>query len=76
MKDQIFAILLKVTPKADGYSGEHLIDDLGMDSLDIMNLVAELENAFSVEFEVDDIDPENFATLDTVTALVERRLNQ
>jgi acyl carrier protein len=75
MKDQILAILQKVTPKADGYNGEHLIDDLGMDSLDIMNLVAELENAFAIDFELDDIDPGKFATLDTVTALVERRVN-
>jgi acyl carrier protein len=74
MKERILEIMQKATPKMAGYNGENLLDDAGLDSLDIMNVVVELEQAFSIEFDIEDIASENFQTLDTVVDLVQRRM--
>ena len=43
-----------------------------LDSFDIVNLVSQLEEAFSVEIEPTDIVPENFRTVAAIAALMER----
>jgi acyl carrier protein len=75
MKERVLEIMRKVTPKMSAYNGEHLLDDIGLDSFDIISLISELEQAFSIEFEVDDVQAENFQTLDTVVDLVQRKVN-
>ena len=43
-----------------------------LDSFDIVNLVSQLEEAFTVEMEPTDIVPENFRTVAAIAALMER----
>lgn len=43
-----------------------------LDSFDIVNLVSQLEEAFTVEIEPADIVPENFRTVAAIAALMER----
>ena len=43
-----------------------------LDSFDIVNLVSQLEEAFTVEIEPTDIVPENFRTVAAIAALMER----
>jgi len=34
----------------------HFVDDLGADSLDLFQIISELEEAFGIEFNQDDLD--------------------
>jgi len=43
-----------------------------LDSFDIVNLVSQLEEAFTVEIEPADIVPENFRTVAAIATLMER----
>ena len=43
-----------------------------LDSFDIVNLVSQLEETFTVELEPTDIVPENFRTVAAIAALMER----
>ena len=43
-----------------------------LDSFDIVNLVSQLEEAFTVEIEPTDIVPENFRTVAAIATLMER----
>lgn len=43
-----------------------------LDSFDIVNLVSQLEEAFTVEIEPTDIVPENFRMVAAIAALMER----
>jgi acyl carrier protein len=52
---------------------ERLIDQGIIDSFGIMALLGFLEEKFSVRIEGDELMPENFATLATISALVERK---
>ena len=48
---------------------------LGVDSLRLVHLIAELETAFGIEVGYDDVDLRHFATLGGVCALVQRYLD-
>ena len=48
-------------------------DQLHLDSVDRIGLIAELENVFAIELDSEDIVPELFDSLSTLTALVESR---
>jgi acyl carrier protein len=49
-------------------------DDLGLDSLSLMNLIVLLERTFGLTVDGADISAENFATVEAVVALVEGKL--
>jgi acyl carrier protein len=53
---------------------EPLIDSGIIDSMGIMTLLAFVEEQFSIEIQGDDLIPENFASISTITALVERQM--
>ena len=50
MKEQIIEILEDIQPEADYETCQTLIDDHILTSLDVLSLVAELEDEFDVTF--------------------------
>lgn len=51
-----------------------LVEEEIIDSLGIFLLVAFLKESFEVEIEPDEVTLENFATVDDIAALVERKI--
>lgn len=51
---------------------DRLVSDGILDSLDIMNLIMELENGFDIEIDPEDVLSENFESVEAITALVEK----
>lgn len=49
-----------------------LQEDLGLESLDLVELVVELEECFNIEFDESDLGPSQFQTVDQVYSLVEK----
>ena len=70
MKDRILELLKQVSEDADFEHSANLIEDGLMDSFQIVDLVSELEDEFSIEISGKDIIPENFMNLDTIGAMV------
>lgn len=50
----------------------NLVDTGILDSLKIMELIVELENIFCIEIDGEDIIPENFKTVITISNLVQK----
>lgn len=72
MKEQIIEILEDIQPEADYETCQTLIDDHILTSLDVLSLVAELEDEFDVTIPTVEIIPSNFNSVDTIAAMVER----
>ena len=72
MKEQIIEILEDIQPEADYETCQTLIDDHILTSLDVLSLVAELEDEFDVKIPTVEIIPSNFNSVDAIAAMVER----
>ena len=72
MKEQIIEILEDIQPEADYETCQTLIDDHILTSLDVLLLVAELEDEFDVTIPTVEIIPSNFNSVDAIAAMVER----
>lgn len=72
MKEKILEILEDINPDINYESETALVDEMLLDSFDLVSLVSELNACFSINITVVDFIPENFNTLSAMTALVER----
>jgi acyl carrier protein len=83
-KDAIRAFLknavLEVKPDAAtaedpaDFEAQHLIEDLGLDSLDVINLLFSLEEEFGVKIPEPDIDAHDLYRVGALTGYVSERL--
>lgn len=70
--DKIIEILRGVKEDVDYENEDQLIDDEIIDSLELMEIISELEDEFGISIEMDDITPQNFNSAETILALVKR----
>lgn len=70
MKEQILKILSELRPDVDFENETALVTDGVLDSFDIVSLVAELNGEFDVSIGVEDLEPENFDTVDAMVQLL------
>lgn len=64
-------ILEELRPDVEFENEKKLIDDGILDSFDIVSLVGELNDAFDVAINVQDLLPENFNCVDAMVELIE-----
>ena len=72
MKDQIIDILSEIVDDVDLDTCTTLIDDGILSSLDIIQLIGALNDEFDISIPATQIIPENFNSVDAMTAMVER----
>lgn len=73
MKKQIIEILTDLRPEFDfTQEGVNFIEEGMLDSFDLVSLIGDLENKFGVTIKGDDVVPDNFYTVETIMALIEK----
>ncbi|MBQ9316475.1 MAG: hypothetical protein IJ203_06595 [Atopobiaceae bacterium] len=70
--DEILEILNEVRPDVDFENEKLLIDDNILDSFDIITIVSEFNEAFDIDIDVEDLEPENFNTVAAMKELIDR----
>ena len=70
--EQLLGILSEVNPDIDFENCETLIDDGLLDSFAILEIVAEINDAFDVEITAPEIIPENFNSAKALWAMIQR----
>ena len=65
-------ILKGVRPDVDFIHEKKLIDDSILDSFDIISIVGELNDHYDIEINVEDLEPDNFNTVEAMLELVEK----
>lgn len=76
MKEKILKILKSIRDDVDFENETALADDGVLDSFDMVMLVNELDSAFGTNINVVDIVPENFNSVETITALISRYISK
>lgn len=70
--EKILAILKEVKPTKNLEGVTDIIEGGYIDSMELLMLISMLNESFDVEVSVDDIIPENFNSVDAISAMVER----
>lgn len=71
MKEKILSILNDLRPDIEFETEEGLISDGLLESFDLIQLIATLENEFEVEISNKNITKENFDSLDRIVSLMD-----
>ena len=74
--DEIIEILESLKPGVDYETADNLVDSRVLDSLTILALVPELEDAFDVTIPAVEIVPANFNSVQASDALVTRLVEE
>lgn len=78
MRNRIRSLLCsRVAPEVDADrvgDDDHLIEDLNLDSLQLLTLIGELENEFQFELDDEDLDLQSFSSVATVAQFVTTKL--
>ena len=70
--EKLIEILQNLHPDIDFETYEGLVDDGILDSLDIVTLITDINDAFDVSIPAEEILPENFNSAEALWDLIER----
>ncbi len=74
--EKLLNILKSIRPDVDFANEKKLIDEGILDSFDIISIVGELNDAYDIEIDVDDLEPANFNTVEAMLELIEKLQNE
>ena len=69
-REELMQILEETRPDIDFENETALIDKEMLDSFDIIAIVSEINQAFDISINVNDLLPENFNSVDAILALI------
>lgn len=72
MEEQVLHMLKDLQPTYDFEEDVDFVEQSYLDSFDVITLVTELEEVFSISISALDIVPENFASVKAICDLVRR----
>jgi acyl carrier protein len=72
MEEEIASIISQISEKDNVQLDDNLIYILGFDSKKVMQLIIKLENHFDISIKEDDLDIDNFTSLNSIVALVKK----
>ncbi|MBR2187173.1 MAG: acyl carrier protein [Lachnospiraceae bacterium] len=71
MRERVLEILKQTRMDVDFENETLLIDDGILDSFDIIQIVSDLNEEFDIDITADELEPENFNSLEAIVSLVE-----
>ncbi len=75
-KEEILEIAKEIRSDLDWEHETSLMDDDKLDSFDVVGIAGELMDKYDIEITVDDVEPENFNSIDCIFDLVQRKLEE
>ena len=70
--EELLSILKELHEDVDFEAEENLVDDGILDSLDIVTLITEINDAFDISIPAEEIIPENFNSAAALWSLIEK----
>lgn len=72
--NELLTLLQSIKPDVDFSKEKHLIDDGVLDSMDIVAIIAAINEEYDVQFPVMEIQPERFNTIEGIYEVIEELL--
>lgn len=69
--EKLMKILKDIRPDVDFENEKALIDDGFLDSFDVVSIISALDDEFGVQVRINELDPENFNSVEAIWALVQ-----
>lgn len=69
--DKLLGILKEIRPDVDFANEKKLIDDGILDSFDIISIVNDLNEAYDIDIDIEDLEPDNFNTVEAMLQLIQ-----
>lgn len=73
--EKLLEALKRANSKVDFLSSDKLVTDKVIDSIDITSILAELEDTFDIEIDMEYIVPENFDSVDAMWEMVQELMD-
>lgn len=73
--DKLLELLQGIRPDVDFENETELIDEGILDSFDVVSIISEIDDAFGVQIRINELEPENFNSMEAIWALIEKLKN-
>ena len=73
--EKLLELLQGIRPDVDFENEIALVDDGILDSMDIVSIISELDDEFDVQVRINELDPDNFNSMESIWQLVKKLKN-
>lgn len=73
IREKVVGVLRDVNPAKQLECVTDIIGGGYLDSFELMSLVSQLNDTFGIEISLDDLNAENFMSVDSISAMVEKK---
>ncbi len=73
--EKLLEILKGIRPDIDFENETALIDDGILDSFDVVSIISEIDDNFGVQIRINELDPENFNSVNAIWDLIQKLQN-
>lgn len=70
--ERLLEILKAIRPDVDFENETELIDDGILDSFDVVSIISEIDDSFGVQIRINELEPENFNSAESIWKLIEK----
>lgn len=70
--EKLLELLKNIRPDVDFENETSLIDDGVLDSFDVVSIISELDDEFGVQVKINELDPENFNSVESIWEMVQK----
>ena len=71
MEERVLKILEEITEDIITYDGENMYDEGVISSIDVIEIISELENEFDIEIDASLVVADNFRNMDSIVEMME-----
>ena len=68
--EKLLELLKSIRPDIDFENETSLIDDGYLDSFDVVSIISAIDDEFGVQIRINELDPENFNSMDAIWSLI------
>lgn len=74
--EKLLQILKTIRPDVDFNNEKALIDDGILDSFDVVSIISELDDEFNIQIKINELDPDNFNSIESIWNLIQKLQNK